>query len=277
MATITGQRARSALPAADTPDVIHPAPDGLSRADAEAAWRAVVPSLAGTPHVRISKDGGRTYPARHAGPLPAGPPASQPCTVPVYDEGAAAGRLLALDLDPGRVVKPGCQNLASGGTGLTAELDAQAAGLGQLLKRLGARYAADVAPSGGRHLFILFAGQLPWCELRDAARAMALRFPAIDTAPMSSLGGQISPPGFPAQVRRVADAHDAAERSQGGHRASERARGMGRPAHGVRGRAARDRGSGTARPGCRQTLGCRARRRRRPVGAPPRRPRPSRR
>ena len=36
---------------------------------------------------------------------------------------------------------------------------------------------------------------LPWLELRDVARALALRFPSIDTSPMSSLGGQISPPG----------------------------------------------------------------------------------
>jgi len=36
--------------------------DGLSRTTAEAAWHAVTPPLAGTPHVRISKDGGRTYP-----------------------------------------------------------------------------------------------------------------------------------------------------------------------------------------------------------------------
>jgi hypothetical protein len=50
------------LPPADTPGVFHPAPDGLSRDGAEAAWRAVTPLIAGTPHVRLSKDGGRTYP-----------------------------------------------------------------------------------------------------------------------------------------------------------------------------------------------------------------------
>src|SRR5208282_2258909 len=64
-------------------------------------WHAVTPWLAGTPHVRISHDGGRTYPARHARPLPAEPP-GQPCTVPVYDPGSATGRMLALDLDTGR-------------------------------------------------------------------------------------------------------------------------------------------------------------------------------
>lgn len=54
---------------------------------------------------------------------------------------------------------------------------------------------ADASPSGGRHLNVLFAAALPWRELRDLARAMALRFAAIDPAPKASLGGQISPPG----------------------------------------------------------------------------------
>ena len=52
-----------------------------------------------------------------------------------------------------------------------------------------------MSPSGGRHVFVLFAAALPWRELRDLARAIALRFPAVDPAPMSSMGAQISPPG----------------------------------------------------------------------------------
>jgi hypothetical protein len=44
-------------------------------------------------------------------------------------------------------------------------------------------------------VYVLFAAPLPWLELRDVVRALALRFPSIDPAPMSSLGGQISPPG----------------------------------------------------------------------------------
>jgi hypothetical protein len=61
--------------------------------------------------------------------------------------------------------------------------------------RYGGQVLADVAPGGGRHVFVLFAAGLPWRELRDLARAIALRFPAVDPAPMASLGGQISPPG----------------------------------------------------------------------------------
>ena len=63
------------------------------------------------------------------------------------------------------------------------------------MTRCGGQVLADVSPSGGRHVYVLFAAPLPWLELRDVARALALRYPAIDPAPMSSLGGQISPAG----------------------------------------------------------------------------------
>ena len=195
MATITGGRtARSTLPACDTPCVT----PGLSRAVAEAAWRSVTASIAGTPHVRISKDGGRTYPARHARPLPAEPP-DQPCTVPVYNPGAGTGRMLALDLDPARVDRDvhdaAVEHRHERRAAPAAEVRAQAEDLAGLVARCGGQVLADVSPSGGRHVYVLFAAALPWRELRDVARALALRFPAIDTAPMSSLGGQISPPG----------------------------------------------------------------------------------
>jgi hypothetical protein len=126
------------LPACDTPhdaEAFPPRPDGYSSAAiadlAAAAWRSVARPIAGTPHVRISRDGGRTYPARHARPLPAAPP-GQPCTVPVYDPGSATGRMLALDLDPAR-----------------GDVDRQVAELGQLLEHHGARVLADLSPSGG--------------------------------------------------------------------------------------------------------------------------------
>ena len=178
MATVTGRTVNSTLPQCDTPGASPGSPDGLSRSAAEAAWHAVTPSIAGTSHVRISHDGGRTYPAKHARPLPAEPPADRPCTVPVFNPGSASGRMLVLDLDPSR-----------------GDVDRQADALGQLLERLGARYIADVSPSGGRHVYVLFAAALPWLELRDLCRVLSLRFPAVDPAPMASLGGQISPPG----------------------------------------------------------------------------------
>jgi hypothetical protein len=172
-------------------------PDGLSRTGAEAAWHAVTALIAGTPHVRISRDGGRTYPARYARPLPADPP-GQPTTMPVYDPSTGTGRMLALDFDPARVdhdVDDAAVRYHRHGGYVVAEVGAQAEALAGHVTRCGGQVLADVSPGGGRHVYVLFVAPLCWRELRDLARAMAFRFPAIDPAPMSSLGGQISPPG----------------------------------------------------------------------------------
>jgi hypothetical protein len=220
VATVAGRTARLTLPPCDTPGAdirqltdAGSSPDGLSCAGAEAAWHAVTPPLAGTPHVRISRDGGRTYPARHARPLPADPP-GQPCTVPVYDPGTGTGRMLALDLDPARG--------RGGGAGPAGQVSAQADAIVRLVARLGGRCVTDVAPGGGRHVYVLFAAPLPWRELRDLARAIAVRFPAVDVAPVSSLGGQISPPGsrhksggWRALAGPLQDARAAVERPNG--------------------------------------------------------------
>jgi hypothetical protein len=190
------------LPARDTPKIEDRSPgtsEAISRAAAAAAaWGSVVLALAGTPHVRISRDGGRTYPARYARPLPAEPP-GQPCTIPVFHPGSGTGRMLVLDLDVSRAAG------AAGGPAAgqhrehrpdpAAAVAAQAGGLAGLVARCGGRVLADAAPSGGRHVFVVFAAALPWRELRDLCRAVALRFPAVDPAPMASLGGQVSPPG----------------------------------------------------------------------------------
>jgi hypothetical protein len=115
--------------------------------------------------------------------------------VSVYDAGSGTGRLLAIDLDPARAAH--IDDVAAEQRHEYSGADAarQADELGQLLERLGARYVADVAPSGGRHVYVLFSSPLPWRELRDLCRAMALRFPVVDVSPMAGLGGQISPPG----------------------------------------------------------------------------------
>jgi hypothetical protein len=107
--------------------------------------------------------------------------------------------MLALDLDVARA-----DRAVHGGAvrhhhelrgGPAAGVAVQAVALARLVARCGGRVLADVAPGGGRHVFVLFAAALPWRELRDLARAIAFRFPAVDPAPMASLGGQISPPG----------------------------------------------------------------------------------
>ena len=108
LTNITGRTVGLLLPPYDTPqdpEAVPPRPGSVPPAgtasDAATAWRAVTPFIAGAPHVRVSRDGGRTYPARHARSLPLDAP-GQPCTVPVFDPGSGTGRMLALDLDPGR-------------------------------------------------------------------------------------------------------------------------------------------------------------------------------
>ncbi len=122
--------------------------------------------------------------------LPASPPRCR-CTTPV----PASGRLLALDLDPAR-----------------GDVDRQAAELGQLLERLGGRHLADVAPSGGRHIYVLFAAALPWRELRDLCRAIALRVPG-DRPGADGVPRRPDQPAWKqAQERRMAGAsHDPVE------------------------------------------------------------------
>ena len=159
---------------------------------------------------------GRCLPARRVSRAPCR------CTTPAR----GTGRMLALDLDTARAAAQ--LMMVPDSTTINvrwpaAEVAAQAGELAGLVARCGGQVLADVAPSGGRHVFVLFAAALPWRELRDLARAIALRFPAVDPAPMASLGGQISPARFAAQVRRVADAHDAAGGRQGGRGAPERA------------------------------------------------------
>jgi hypothetical protein len=94
----------------------------------------------------------------------------------------APGGCWALDLDLSR------------GRG-TADPAAQVSAAAAAITRLGGRCVTDVAPGGGRHVYVLFAAPLPGREQRDLARAIALRLPSVDVAPVSSLGGQISPPG----------------------------------------------------------------------------------
>ncbi len=161
------------------------APANAAADAAQATWRALVPGLAGAPRMRVSRDGGRTYPRRHEQVLAARNP-GQPVTVPVYDAMAGTGRLLAADFDTSRAADQATPGEAVAG---------EAADFAALVARLGGRAITDVSPSGGRHVLVLFAAALPWRELRDLTRALALRYRTLDPTPMAGLGGQIRPPG----------------------------------------------------------------------------------
>ena len=220
-----------------------------------------------TPHVRISRDGGRTYPARHARPLPAEPP-GQPCTVPVYDPGSATGRMLALDLDPGR-----CRLGLSVQTATAVER--QAAELGQLLERLGGRYAR-------RRLAVRRPPRLRPVRRGAAVARAARRRPGPGAAlPLDRHGADVfarrpdRPARLPPQVRRLAAALDVrwrTPRQPSGTRTGPEvwAALLAELAAELRQVEASPAGTDFRGRG-------RAGRHRRPVGAPPRRPRPARR
>ena len=240
VATITGQRARSTLPACDTPGAENTRSGGSGSVPravlAAAAWRSVTPSIAGTPHVRISRDGGRTYPARHARPLPAEPP-GQPCTVPVFDPATGTGRMLALDLDPAR---------AGRDVDDAAARHRHAPGSGRGPRRTRGPLRR---PGARRRLAERRPSRLHPVRRGAAVARATRRRPGTGAAlPLDRYGADVisrrpdQSSRCPAQVRRLAGALNAAGGCQGRRREPERAGGMGRAAGRARGRAAHSRG-----------------------------------
>jgi hypothetical protein len=157
--------------------------DRAAREAAAAVWFALAPLLAGTRQVRVSWDKGKQYKKGRYGSL-RWHDSVHPVTIAIYDRVAGTGRLIVLDLDASR---------AKGGD-RAGQVAAQAAAIAALVAACGGRCVTDVSP-GGRHVYILFAEPRPWTQLRDLARALAARFPLVDTSPMCVADGQITPPG----------------------------------------------------------------------------------
>jgi hypothetical protein len=153
-------------------DPVHPSP--------EQAWQLTAPLIAGRAAVRVSRDGGRSYPAGCERPLTATLP-SAPAAVLLFDDDAAA-RCLAADFDVSRA-GPG-------------QVDADAAAFTALVEACGGRSFADVSPNGGRHVYVLWSRPRPIVELRPLLRALCALYPSLDAAPMSNpAAGCIRPPG----------------------------------------------------------------------------------
>ncbi|MFD8560565.1 hypothetical protein ACFV1N_25105 [Streptosporangium canum] len=139
--------------------------------------------------MRRSPDGGQSFPAKYQRRLTTALP-DRPATVPTFDQKAGTGRLLVADLDTSRA-------RALGVADPTARVALEAAALTSLIETCGGRAVTDVSPSGGRHVYLLFAETRPWFELRELAVALSKRFPTIDIGPMNGPGAQIRPPGAP--------------------------------------------------------------------------------
>lgn len=146
--------------------------------EAQRVWAALVPVMAGNRSLRLSKDGGRSYPRRWqrraSDQLP-----NQPAALLVYDD-AARAPLLCLDLDSSR-----------------GDVDADLARLTSLLDKVGLRsWFSDHSPSGGCHIYVPLADPAPLPEAAAATRALAALAPTLDPQPMlNALAGCLRPPG----------------------------------------------------------------------------------
>lgn len=160
-----------------------------AHAEAAETYARIAPLIAQRLRIRLSPDGGHSFPERHSRPLNPHRPQlpSKPATVYVYDEDGY-GQLLVADLDvrsaPGEPF-----------TAAAARVAEEAASMVALVERCGGRTVVDISPSGGRHVYLRWSRRMPWQELRRLARALARRYPSMDVRPMSSPAGQIRPPG----------------------------------------------------------------------------------
>lgn len=153
-------------------------PDFHDRDAATREWTALAPLISHTPVMRISRDGGNTYPHRWVRTLHPETLPTMPAAVHLHDK-HGCGRLLTLDLDQA------AGTVTDDYTTLTRLLDEHAI-----------MWFADASPSGGRHIYIPLDAPLPHTQLAGIARRLATIHPSIDPGPHYSADtGCIRPPG----------------------------------------------------------------------------------
>lgn len=142
-------------------------------------WSALAQAISGRGRVRVSRDGGRTYPRRNERAIADLP--NQPAAVLIYDR-AGAARTFCVDLDVSR--------------GGLARVERDHRALTATLTRLGIPHFADRSPNGGIHVYVPLGEPLPYPDARAAALALAARMPSMDPMPMLGIdSGCIRPPG----------------------------------------------------------------------------------
>lgn len=151
-----------------------------AQARAQLAWRATAKALAAGGRVRVSRDGGRSYPRSRERALPPAPPL-QPAAVRIYDEQGLANCLPA-DFD-----------VARGGQ---QQVDRDLARLKALVERCGGRVITDRSPNGGAHLYVPWQQAVPFQQLRRLMQALSPLLPTLDVQPaINVLSGCLRPPG----------------------------------------------------------------------------------
>ncbi|MCG2623011.1 MarR family transcriptional regulator [Arthrobacter sp. I2-34] len=143
-------------------------------------WAALAPLLAGQPRVRLSRDGGRSYPQKHERDLTAALP-SVPAAVRIFGKDGTCAAI-CLDFD----------SSLAGPDWVEADVRA----IQSWLHRCGARWIEDYSPSGGRHLYVPLERRATFTEARDLVEALGARHRSLDKTPHQNLlHGCIRTPG----------------------------------------------------------------------------------
>lgn len=145
-------------------------------------WAALSPFLAGQPRVRLSRDGGKTYPQKHERNLTEALP-SLPAAVRIFGKDGTCAAIF-LDFD-------------SSVAGLDwVQADVRA--VQSWLHSTGARWIEDYSPNGGRHVYIPLAQRVTFSEARDLVEALGTRYRTLDKTPHQNLlHGCMRIPGSP--------------------------------------------------------------------------------
>lgn len=151
-------------------------------ADPATVWAALSPRLAGQARVRLSRDGGKSYPLKHERNLTEGLP-SVPAAVRIFGKDGCCAAIF-LDFDT-----------SAGGTAL---VNAETTATKDWLRRCGARWIEDHSPTGGRHLYVPLAERIPFAAARDIVEALGTRLRSLDKTPHQNLlHGCMRTPGSP--------------------------------------------------------------------------------
>jgi len=158
-----------------------PAVQPVRPVTAERAWALFAPAIAGAgQRVRLSRDGGRSYPQRWERALRPERP-DVPAAVRLFGADGRA-RCLALDFD-----------VSAGGRDRVLTDCARAE---RLVTDCGGVPVVDESVSGGRHLYVLLATPRHLDELRPVLQALSALLPSLDTVPMLNVrAGCLRPPG----------------------------------------------------------------------------------
>jgi DNA-binding transcriptional ArsR family regulator len=150
--------------------------------DPATVWTALTPLLAGQPRVRLSRDGGKTYPQRHERNLTETLP-SLPAAVRIFGKDGTCAAIF-LDFDSSVA---GCD-----------WVHADVRAVQTWLHSVGARWIEDYSPNGGRHVYVPLAQRVTFSEARDLVEALGTRYRTLDKTPHQNLlHGCMRTPGSP--------------------------------------------------------------------------------